>query len=322
MDTTGPAGRLQEPDDEHRDLRGGPLRPGGTRRSGSPSAVTCVWTSRGSTGRRRRSRRHLLRHRLGPTSRHRRGVPGTIARPWGDRNAPLRPRAAHAVSGTPEGYNANRQGRGGKAPMGGGERQAAYRRIKCWLTVVVLMAALASGVRSTWAQSIEAGSLELTLAVGGGASLPKNDLDLQTVTTFHVLPHLGYFVTGEVGEGTLRGNLEILFEPTLIHLDASPSATVVGGAILPRWLFGAWARVRPYIEAGLGIVGGQIDLRQTNCDVNFLVEGGVGAMIFMTGRVALTIGARFHHMSNADRCSENEGLNSIIGVVGISYFLR
>jgi hypothetical protein len=31
---------------------------------------------------------------------------------------------------------------------------------------------------------------------------------------------------------------------------------------------------------------------------------------------------RFHHMSNASRCSENEGLNSIIGVVGISYFLR
>jgi lipid A 3-O-deacylase len=211
------------------------------------------------------------------------------------------------------------QGRGGQVRL---ERRAAHHRTGCWLTVLVLMAASAFGAKSTWAQSIEAGSLELTLAAGGGASLPKDDLDLQAVTTFHVLPHLGYFVTGEVGEGALRGNLEILFEPTLIHLDASPSATVVGGAILPRWLFGAWPRVRPYIEAGAGIVGGQVDLRQTNCDVNFLLEGGVGAMIFMTERAALTIGARFHHMSNADRCSENEGLNSVIGVVGISYFLR
>jgi len=206
--------------------------------------------------------------------------------------------------------------------MPGGESRAPYHTTRGWLTVVVLMATFAFGGTSTWAQSIGAGSLELTFAAGGGASLPKDDLHLETVTTVHVLPHLGYFITGEVGEGALRGNLEILFEPTLIYLDATPSATVAGAAILPRWVFGASPRVRPYIEAGAGIVGGQVDLPQTNCDVNFLLEGGVGALIFMTERTALTIGARFHHMSNADRCSQNEGLNSIIGIVGVTYFLR
>jgi lipid A 3-O-deacylase len=93
-------------------------------------------------------------------------------------------------------------------------------------------------------------------------------------------------------------------------------------AILPRWVFAASPRVRPYLEAGGGILAGQVDLRQTNCDVNFILEAGAGAMIFLAERVALTLGARFHHISNADRCSENEGLNSLIGIVGISYFLR
>jgi lipid A 3-O-deacylase len=136
------------------------------------------------------------------------------------------------------------------------------------------------------------------------------------------LPHLGYFVTGEVGEGGVRGNLELLVEPTLIYLDASKSATVVGVAVLPRWVFATSSRVRSYLEVGAGILAGQVDLRQTNCDVNFIIEGGGGAMIFVAERVAVTLGARFNHISNGDRCSQNEGINSIIGVVGISYFMR
>jgi hypothetical protein len=124
------------------------------------------------------------------------------------------------------------------------------------------------------AQSIQAGTLEWTLAVGGGASLPDEDRRLETVTSVHLLPHVGYFVTGEIGEGTLRGNFELLVEPTLIYLDASNSATVVGVAVLPRWLFAASSRVRPYLEMGGGVLAGQIDLHQTNCDVNVILEGG------------------------------------------------
>jgi Lipid A 3-O-deacylase (PagL) len=80
--------------------------------------------------------------------------------------------------------------------------------------------------------------------------------------------------------------------------------------------------VRPYLEAGGGVLGGQVDLRQTNCDVNFILEGGGGAMIFMTEHVALTLGARLQHVSNAGLCNENDGINSVIGILGVSYFFR
>jgi Lipid A 3-O-deacylase (PagL) len=187
-----------------------------------------------------------------------------------------------------------------------------------WL-VAGLVAMAALSVTPAGAESIRAGALEWTLAAGGGASLPNKELE--TVTSFHLLPHLGYFVTGEIGDGALRGNFELLVEPTLIYLDASNSATVLGVAVLPRWVFAAFPRLRPYVEAGGGVLAGQIDLRQTNCDVNFLLAGGGGAMVFLTERVALTFGARVQHISNADRCSQNEGLNSIIGLVGLSYLL-
>jgi lipid A 3-O-deacylase len=192
--------------------------------------------------------------------------------------------------------------------------------VRRWL-IPGLVAVVALGPTTARAQSIQAGALEWTLAVGGGASLPDEDPRLETVTSVLLLPHLGYFVTGEVGDGWVRGNFEILIEPTLIHLDAANSATVLGVAVLPRWLFAASPRVRPYLEVGGGVLAGEIDLRQTNCDVNFILEAGAGAMIFLAERVALTLGARFHHVSNASRCSENDGINSVIGIVGISYFV-
>ena len=112
-----------------------------------------------------------------------------------------------------------------------------------WLaTGLVAVAAL--GPTTAGAQSVHAGAVEWTVAAGGGASLPNRELE--TVTSVHLLPHLGYFVTGEIGEGTLRGNLELLVEPTLIYLDASNSATALGVAVLPRWVFATSTRVRTY----------------------------------------------------------------------------
>jgi hypothetical protein len=189
-----------------------------------------------------------------------------------------------------------------------------------WLAAVLVVGVAALSATPARAQSIRAGAFEWTVAAGGGIGLSGGDVD--TVTSVQFLPHLGYFVTGEVGSEALRGNFELLVEPTLIYLDASNSATVLGVAVLPRWVFATSTRVRPYLEAGGGVVGGQVDLRQTNCDVNLILEGGAGAMVFMTERVALTLGARLHHLSNGNRCSNNQGINSIIGIVGISYFVR
>jgi lipid A 3-O-deacylase len=224
----------------------------------------------------------------------------------------------HDDSRALQSYRARNRPERGEIPQG---QRMITDIVRRWL-IPGLVAVVAFGPTTARAQSIQAGTLEWTLAVGGGASLPDEDRRLETVTSVHLLPHVGYFVTGEIGGGTLRGNFELLVEPTLIYLDASNSATVVGVAVLPRWLFAAFPRVRPYLEMGGGVLAGQIDLRQTNCDVNFVLEGGAGAMIFVAERVALTLGVRLHHVSNANRCSENEGINSVIGIAGISYFTR
>jgi opacity protein-like surface antigen len=162
---------------------------------------------------------------------------------------------------------------------------------------------------------------DVTLAGGYSVSHqvgPANGLE--SVETLQFLPHLGYVVTDEHGSGWPRGNFELLAEPAVLRPDASNSTTVAGLSALVRWIFTTGPLVRPYLEAGLGVLSGEIDRSRSTCDMNFLVQAGAGAMLFVSDRTALTAAYRYQHISNGDRCFPNIGINSSAVVVGISYF--
>lgn len=199
----------------------------------------------------------------------------------------------------------------------------AYIRVGWWLVgIVVILQLLGLTDTALAQQELRAGTKEL--AIAGGYSISHNvpRSSLETVHGYDLIPHFGYVLTDERGSGWLSGNLELLAEPTLIHLDASKSATVGGLAGLGRWIFSGASNVRPYLEGGVGVLGGKVDLRQTNCDLNFILQGGAGAMVFVSESTALTLGYRFQHISNASRCTSNLGLNSSMFIVGVSYFFE
>jgi lipid A 3-O-deacylase len=165
-----------------------------------------------------------------------------------------------------------------------------------------------------------------TIAVGiaGGVSASFNDPpdDSKTVYGYHGLLRLDAVVTDERGPGVFRGNLEVGLQPMYIHLDARPSsADLVGGAFVTRWLLTGNDTLRPYIEVGGGVIGGRAGLRTGNCDVNFVLEGGPGVLLFVGKHTAIDLGYRYHHISNGGRCG-NDGYNSNMGVVGLSYFFN
>jgi hypothetical protein len=58
------------------------------------------------------------------------------------------------------------------------------------------------------------------------------------------------------------------------------------------------------------------------CDVNFILEGGPGLLIFLSDRTALTVGYRYHHVSNGSKCTPNLGLNSSLFILGLTHFFR
>lgn len=166
-----------------------------------------------------------------------------------------------------------------------------------------------------------AGTKDVGLGAAASISL-EGTRDLDTVAGFQLLPHAGYVVTDAVGPGWLRGNLELLLEPSLIHITSDAgSATVVGASGLGRWIFSG-TRFRPYLDAGVGVLLGETHLEQTTCGVNFLIQGGPGVLVVLSDRTTLAVGYRYQHISNANACRPNPGINSSALYLGVSYLFR
>jgi opacity protein-like surface antigen len=186
---------------------------------------------------------------------------------------------------------------------------------------VLAVAASAPGESGAEERLLVAGLWDLTLLTAGYSTSHEQE-GVPGVDGVQAIPHLGFVLTEEHGPGWLRGNLEVLAEPALIHVrnDESRSSTAAGLTAMGRWILAATPRLRPYVEAGAGVLGGRIDLPQMSCEVSFVLQGGAGALVFVADATAISLGYRFQHISNAGACRDNLGLNSSVFIFGISYF--
>lgn len=142
--------------------------------------------------------------------------------------------------------------------------------------------------------------------------------DIQLVPVFF---QIGYTVTDVHGPFPVRGSLEVIFEPTLLFV-AHPETEVGGGAsLLFRYNFVTGTRWVPFFEVGVGIL--DVDLnapRDLNSRFNFSILGGPGINYFLTDHLAVLGQVGLHHISNAHRKSPNVGVNSVMGLLGVSYY--
>jgi lipid A 3-O-deacylase len=190
-----------------------------------------------------------------------------------------------------------------------------------WAVVGLVVLQVLTGVGSVAAQDrLRAGTKDLGFA-GGYSFTHRFHQDDENVDGWHLLPHFGFVLTDPVGPGWIRGNFELLAEPTLVHFRFDTRSGTAGGlTAVGRWIFATPWKVQPYLEVGMGLLGGQLSFRQTNCDINYVLEGGPGLWWFVSDAAAITLGYRFQHVSNADICSQNFGLNSGLFMLGFSYF--
>lgn len=168
-------------------------------------------------------------------------------------------------------------------------------------------------------EPIPPGAWDLTLAGGWAVSHPVGGTRAG-LTGLHLVPRLGRVVTGLRGPERLRGQLELAAEPVLVHLDTRASTTFLGLDALVRWLFAGRGRWRPYVEAGAGVVGAESGLPGNRCEVSFTLQGGAGVLVFFAPGSAISVGYRFHHLSNGNLCSPNAGVNASVVLVGLTRF--
>lgn len=100
--------------------------------------------------------------------------------------------------------------------------------------------------------------------------------------------------------------------------------TAYGGGLTPLGLqldFANGSKVHPFIHVnGGGLIFNQSVPLPDAGRFAFVGETGTGLRIFTSERQAVTLGFKFHHISNGDRSGSNRGLNQFIFYGGFSIF--
>jgi len=170
-------------------------------------------------------------------------------------------------------------------------------------------------------EGFQSGTWRLGL-MGGYSILHKVFQD--RIANVHFAPllfQIGYTVTDVHGPFPVRGSLELLLEPTFM-ITTSPSTTFGEGAsVLLRYNFVTGTRWVPFFDLGMGILHWNLRLPgNLETQFNFTLQTGPGLHYFATDHLAITGQVRLHHISNAGIESPNNGVNSTVYLLGVSYF--
>jgi hypothetical protein len=100
--------------------------------------------------------------------------------------------------------------------------------------------------------------------------------------------------------------------------------TAYGAGVTPLGLqldFANSSHVKPFIHVngGLLVFNKPVPLPDAG-KFAYVGEAGTGLRVFTSERRAVTLGVRFHHISNGDRAGANRGLNEFVFYAGFSVF--
>jgi hypothetical protein len=121
--------------------------------------------------------------------------------------------------------------------------------------------------------------------------------------------------------------LALVFQPDFAReFNRSDDAVIYGAGVSPigfRFIFNRRGRIKPFAETTGGFIYSR---RPVPLDVdgatrfNFTFDFSGGVQFFTSARRAVTVGYKFHHLSNAHRASFNPGLDSNVVYIGFSLF--
>jgi lipid A 3-O-deacylase len=169
---------------------------------------------------------------------------------------------------------------------------------------------------------VQRGGIEVGAAVGYLQGVKVLWSDSANRSAGYLLPRIGMVVTDQLGAGYLTGNVTLMLEPFYAAYYQPFGASAAGGALVVKYNFLSFGRWMPYWDMGAGMLWTDLAPRiaEQSTPFNFVLEAGPGLQYFATERIALTVGTRFHHVSNAGTGERNHALNSILTYVGMSFF--
>jgi len=174
------------------------------------------------------------------------------------------------------------------------------------------------------------GSMQGGLLVGYGVGFRAGSKanrrisrELGDVRPVEIIPRFGVGVTDPVGgDAWYRGNVEILLEGALLF-NTEPKFGFAGGVgSTLRYNFLPWRRVVPFVDANFGVLGLDFDLSRQSDGFNFNVGAGSGLHWLVGERTTIMTEVRWQHISNGNTQKPNDGINTVLFLVGFTRFFR
>jgi hypothetical protein len=118
-----------------------------------------------------------------------------------------------------------------------------------------------------------------------------------------------------------RGNWELRGE-LFGGSQFSPNAGewVVGLAPHLRYNFASGSHWVPFLDGGAGVSATSINRPDLSNTFEFNLQACVGVQWFLRDQCAITLEARWLHLSCAGISTPNQGVNTIVGMIGVSWF--
>lgn len=179
------------------------------------------------------------------------------------------------------------------------------------------------------------GKQEVGIGVGytEGFRFGESAPELEEVNLIYVAPRWGIGISDPMGgDAWYRGNFELLMEGAILIQTDPTDGFGAGLTAMVRYNFLSEGRFIPFVEGGAGLLGIDFDLssrRRPEAEIggqrdgfNFSLHFGVGSHYFVSDRTALTGEVRYHHISNAETRQPNNGIDSVVFMLGVSVFLN
>jgi hypothetical protein len=124
-----------------------------------------------------------------------------------------------------------------------------------------------------------------------------------------------------IGKGVFEALLEYDFAPIIRTFGSY--FTALSGLIRYNMVRPEWAVV-PYIQGGAGLclndAWKQPEQKLIGQEFEFLLQAEVGVHIMLCTNLSLNIEGGYQHISNADLAKRNDGLNTLGGAIGITWY--
>lgn len=118
-----------------------------------------------------------------------------------------------------------------------------------------------------------------------------------------------------------KGILEWYLEPQLnTVISPTPNNVEAGLGFGFQYMYPLTKKLYPYAEIGSGVIYLSQHTAEQSTQFNFHSQAGCGIYYFIKDNVALNVGYRFRHISNCSIEEPNSGINTQIGLAGVSLF--